>query len=224
MPDAFGASCPPNSRPGGVAHCISGELRSFSSDPRIAPSIRKHLIESLGSPYKVFVALSKETPIDAKLAQALKLVNGTLVEEPPPSEAPEHGCTIGSMSPGSGFHQWSHMQRCFRQVVRYEQQNRVCFSHIVRSRTDVLWTGPMPSISEYSSTAISVRWANTPDGGGRRKTAAGLRSGPSWLDDNFALVPRDLAAVFFGTVGSYTRCRTCEAYEQGCAGGSTSVT
>lgn len=212
------AWCPLHSQSGGIAHCITGERRTFDA---VAPSIRQNLIEPLGSPAKIFIALSDETAIvDAKLAAALKEVNGSLVETAPLTR-PDHGCTVGSLKPGSGFYQWATMARCYQQVELYEQQHQVCFSHVVRSRTDVLWTQPMIGpIAAYSSTAISVRWAN--QAWGKLKTA-GLRSAPTWLDDNFAIVPRALASIYFGTVRGYSRCRTCESYAAGCKGGSTPV-
>ena len=114
---------------------------------------------------------------------------------------PGHRCVWGSADASSGYSQWLKVQRCFDAVKAFEEEHCVRFSHVVRSRPDLQSVGPqpLPPISALPNDTISVQTKEA------RK-----------VDDRFAVVPRALADVYFGAVGSYFTCRTCKYYHDHC--------
>ena len=211
-------------KPAGIAHCVVGDVR-LSPNPRFRPAIIDALAGNAASS-SVFAVLGVGchgralenwlrnrtrcvAASEGALAPTLEMLRDLLVhvevlregEAGSRAGPPGHRCVWGSADASSGYSQWLKVQRCFDAVKAFEEEHCVRFSHVVRSRPDLQSVGPqpLPPISALPNDTISVQTKEA------RK-----------VDDRFAVVPRALADVYFGAVGSYFTCRTCKYYHDHC--------
>ena len=188
--------------PVGIAHCITGEVRIFQR-PRVYQRIRSNLIDALGNSSAVFMVLglggcSQESRFEARhrehrcthagevepaeLTRAMDHVGVTRLQTHRTinSTAPKHGCAFGSTLPSSGYWQWIKVSQCFQLVQSHEARHCARFSHVVRSRPDLLYPSPLPHISSFPANAVSVLYATWDES-------------RAWVDDRLGVVPRALA-------------------------------
>lgn len=147
----------------------------------------------------------------ANLGDALARLNATDVRitvSDTQMVAPVHGCAYGPRRSTSGYWQWKNVAASFAMARAYEAEHCVRFSHVVRIRPDLFVTMPLPPISTFSSSAVTVPFLS--------RMGGGTSSSQGWMDDRFAVVPRRFADVYFNTIQSYFTCRKCQHYVDSC--------
>ena len=159
----------------------------------------------------------------AQLGDALARLNATdtrLVFSDTQMVAPVHGCAYGPRRASSGYWQWINVERCFELVRSYEASHCVRFSHITRTRPDMFVASPLQSIETFSTEEVTIgfrtRFASGSSADRGRPGSARAEPLQNWIDDRFAIVPRQHADVYFRTVRGYFKCRPCQEYRDSC--------
>ena len=98
---------------------------------------------------------------------------------------------------GEGYHaeQWQKVQMVFRMVTAHEMRHGVRFDWLLRMRTDLVFFAPLPSHLNPNLTSSSLH------------LPLGMVSNRVSFNDHLAIVPRNLAEVYFDMVDE----QDCEA-------------
>ncbi len=179
------------------AICVSGELRSFDN-PLVHESIISNVLEPLKwssrqgceAPALFFyISGTPSSKVDSALGNIyahnpdikIEFIYSSDIDVMP---APETKC---SNPPSSVFHQFSKMQKCYRQVLHDELvSSSPAYTHILRLRPDMAFLSPIPDLSpDYILTP---------------------QNNFHPMNDQIAIVPRKLSDSYFNPLRTYHEC------------------
>lgn len=150
-----------------IAVCLAGAARSLTN-PEVSGAARRHLLEALRESAGVesvvlFMHVKKQdvrgalkqkrkaspTPSDAKLFEALALLDPAVIEIGDEMQAYRRRlrCPLRTLEGVrtisdeiAGVNQLFMSHRCFQMIERYEETQPAPFTHVIRTRPDLMWS------------------------------------------------------------------------------------
>ena len=205
-----------------TALCLAGNARTFTR-PHVHASITDKLVRSLNTTLDVFAAFSLEddglevqypggarnSPVAAAASavgpafavmqpRVLKLYTSISLSDI------NHRCALGkhlTIHVRKWMGQWHKISECFGLVMQAELHDRQQYEWVIRSRLDLFWFQPHPSIEQLvpRGASFAAFWHQYPRGDlGRGNAVLGM-------DMHFA-VPRQSAASIFRLYDRYLAC------------------
>ena len=203
-----------------TALCITGEERSFVTN---IPNIKATWLQTYAQPVESFLVLSNvvnEALTTRLLLQYLRPVRYLFLSEMPYPRDMACGlagnlsqCPSGCTRRAQAYWQAVKNRRCFELVVNHEHRNNFQYEHVAKIRPDAQWcfshASALAWISAIRRRPFSI-WLQGLNGGKDGALPTNV------VQDNFALIPRAAARIYFATDSIFGYCTHDERWREYC--------
>jgi len=184
-----------------VAICLSGEPRSF-----VNPSYPKHFKAALIDPLKgndttvdVYAHFDAQHHCREELEESVALLAPkTCVLWYGSFSHPVGGSSSGKCL-ANGYDMAFKWRGCLEDIELEEEIRGYKYDFVVRSRPDFEYENAVPRFDDWMNLKPNVVWTTIADG--------------SFVDDNFAILPRAAASVYFKIADQFDKCITSNSSE-----------